>query len=180
MGQPLRVLLLEDSEDDAELLLRELRRGGYDPTAERFASAEALCEALDQKRWDVVISDYVMPGFGGLEALQVFHQRGLDIPFIIVSGHIGEEIAVSAMKAGADDYLMKDRLARLVPAVNRALEDAEIRRAHKRANEALRESEERFRQLAENIGAVFFMFEGVTADSVGNVSYVSPAFEKVW
>jgi PAS domain S-box-containing protein len=180
MGLPLRILLVEDSEDDAELMLRQLRRSGYDPVATRVASAEKMQEALDAGTWDIIISDYVMPGFGGLEALQVFHQRSLDIPFIIVSGHIGEEIAVSAMKAGADDYLMKDRLARLVPAVNRALEDAEIRRAHKRANEALRESEERFRQLAENIGAVFFMFEGVTADSPGKVSYVSPAFHKVW
>src|SRR5689334_3857742 len=179
-GQPLRILLVEDSEDDAELLLVELRRGGYAPVARRVASAEEMKSALEEEPYDFVISDYVMPGFGGLEALALFREKGLQVPFIIVSGHIGEEIAVSAMKAGADDYLMKDRLARLVPAVNRALEDAEIRRAHKRANEALRESEERFRQLAENIGAVFFMFEGVTADSVGNVSYVSPAFEKVW
>ena len=180
MGLPLRILLVEDSEDDAELMLRQLRRSGYDPIATRVASAEKMQEGLSSGTWDIIISDYVMPGFGGLEALQLFHQRSLDIPFIIVSGHIGEEIAVSAMKAGADDYLMKDRLARLVPAVNRALEDAEIRRAHKRANEALRESEERFRQLAENIGAVFFMFEGVTADSPGKVSYVSPAFQKIW
>jgi PAS domain S-box-containing protein len=180
MGLPLRILLVEDSEDDAELMLRQLRRSGYDPVTTRVASAEKMREALSAGTWDIIISDYVMPGFGGLEALQLFHQHSLDIPFIIVSGHIGEEIAVSAMKAGADDYLMKDRLARLVPAVNRALEDAEIRRAHKRANEALRESEERFRQLAENIGAVFFMFEGVTADSPGKVSYVSPAFQKIW
>ncbi len=180
MGLPLRILLVEDSEDDAELILRQLKRSGYDPIPCRVASAETMEAALGDSTWDIVISDYVMPGFGGLEALQLFHQRSLDIPFIIVSGHIGEEIAVSAMKAGADDYLMKDRLARLIPAVNRALEDAEIRRAHKRANEALRESEERFRQLAENIGAVFFMFEGIAADAVRQVSYVSPAFQRVW
>src|SRR5436305_370693 len=165
MGLPLRILLVEDSEDDAELMLRQLQRSGYDPVGRRVASAEEMGEALNDSTWDIVISDYVMPGFGGLEALQIFHQRGLDIPFIIVSGHIGEEIAVSAMKAGADDYLMKDRLARLIPAVNRALEDAEMRRAHQRANEALRESEERFRQLAENIGAVFFMFERTRTES---------------
>src|SRR5881394_539330 len=180
MGLPLRILLVEDSEDDAELMLRQLRRSGYDPMARRVASGEEMEQALKDSTWDIIICDYVMPGFGGVEALQLFHQRSLDIPFIIVSGHIGEEIAVSAMKAGADDYLMKDRLARLVPAVNRALEDAEIRRAHKRANEALRESEERFRQLAENIGAVFFMFEGISAQSPGQVSYVSPAFHKIW
>ena len=179
MGLPLYILLVEDSEDDAELMLRQLRRSGYDPIARRVASAEAMDAALEET-WDIVISDYVMPGFGGLEALKIFHDKGLDIPFIVVSGHIGEEIAVSTMKAGADDYLMKDRLARLVPAVNRALQDAEIRRAHKRANEALRESEERFRQLAENIGAVFFMFEGAGSDSVSHVAYVSPVFRKIW
>src|SRR6184192_2642422 len=123
MGQPLRVLLLEDSEDDAELLLRELRRAGYEPAAERFASADEFTNALDQKRWDVVVSDYVMPGFGGLEALDLFKQRGLDIPFIIVSGHIGEEVAVAALKAGANDYVMKDRLVRLAPAIKRALQE---------------------------------------------------------
>jgi len=180
MGLPLRILLVEDSEDDAELILRQLRRSGYDPVALRVASAEAMDNALKDSTWDIIICDYVMPGFGGLEALELFHQKGLDIPLIVVSGHIGEEIAVSAMKAGADDYLMKDRLGRLVPAVNRALEDAEIRRAHRRANEALRESEERFRQLAENIGAVFFMFERTRTESVGNVSYVSPAFQRIW
>src|SRR6266481_6244370 len=117
-GQSLRILLVEDSEDDAELLLVELRRGGY--------------------------------------------------------------AAVAAMKAGADDYLMKDRLARLVPAIKRALQESEIRRAHQRANVALRDSEERFRQLAENIGAAFFMFEGPDGKRPGALSYVSPGFKRVW
>jgi signal transduction histidine kinase len=148
MGQPLRILLVEDSEEDAELLLLELRRGGYEPVAQRVDSGETMAAALEKQCWDLVISDYVMPGFGGLQALALFHQRGLDLPFIVVSGHIGEEIAVAAMQAGADDYLMKDRLARLVPAIQRALQKAEIRRAHQQANQALRESEERFRQLA--------------------------------
>jgi len=122
MGQPLRVLLLEDSEDDADLLLLQLRRGGYEPAAQRFDSAEAFRAALERKEWDVVISDYVMPGFGGLEALELFKHSGLDIPFIIVSGHIGEEVAVAALKAGAHDYVMKDRLVRLAPAIKRALQ----------------------------------------------------------
>jgi PAS domain S-box-containing protein len=180
MGQPLRMLLVEDSELDAELLLRELRRGGYDVRAQRVASAEAMAGALEQQRWDIVISDYVMPGFSGIEALQLFHDKGLDVPFIVVSGHIGEEIAVAAMQAGADDYLMKDRLARLRPAVARALEQAEIRRAHRRANAALKESEERFRQLAENVGAAFFLFERPDPASSSQLTYVSPAFEKIW
>jgi len=180
MGQPLRILLVEDSEDDAELMLRELRRSGYEVTSERVATAEAMANALERDKWDLVMCDYVLPGFGGLEALALFRRKGFDIPFIVVSGHIGEEIAVAAMQAGADDYLMKDRLARLVPAVRQAVQTAETRRAHQRANEALRDSEERFRQLAENIGAVFFMFERPSADSAGFISYVSPAFEKIW
>src|SRR6266436_1601078 len=179
-GQSLRILLVEDSEDDAELLLVELRRGGYAPVARRVAGADEMGTALDEEQFDVVISDYVMPGFGGLEALALFRERGLQIPFIVVSGHIGEEMAVAAMKAGADDYLMKDRLARLVPAIKRALQESEIRRAHQRANVALRDSEERFRQLAENIGAAFFMFEGPDGKRPGALSYVSPGFKRVW
>jgi two-component system, NarL family, sensor histidine kinase UhpB len=179
MGQPLSILVLEDSKDDAELLLREIRRGGYDPDYERVDSAAAMTEALERRPWDLVISDYVMPGFGGHEALALFQQKGLDVPFIVVSGHIGEDIAVAAMQAGADDYLMKDRLARLVPAIKRARQQADTRRAHRRANQALSDSEERFRQLAENIGAVFFMFERPNGGP-GAISYVSPAYEKVW
>ncbi len=180
MGRPLRILLAEDSVDDAELLLREIRRGGFDPVCHRVASAEEMSEALIQERWDLILSDYVMPGFGGLEALELFQQKGLDTPFIILSGHIGEELAVAAMKAGASDYIMKDRMARLVPAIERALQEADIRRAHDRANAAFRESEEKFRQLAENIGAVFFMFENPTRTHPGKLSYVSPAYEKLW
>src|SRR3569832_1552193 len=104
MGQALRILLIEDSEDDAELLLRELRRAGYVPSAKRVASAAEVTTALDSESWDLIISDYVMPGFDGLEALALYRERWLDVPFIVVSGHIGEEIAVSAMQAGADDF----------------------------------------------------------------------------
>jgi PAS domain S-box-containing protein len=180
MGKPLRILVVEDSEEDAFLLLRQLRVGGFEPISERVASAEAMIDALDRGPWDLVISDYVLPGFGGLEALALYHARGLDAPFIVVSGHIGEDIAVAAMKAGADDYLMKDRLARLVPAIERALAQAEIRRAHRRSDEALRASDERFRQLAENVGVAFFMFERPTSEGPGSLSYVSPAYHAIW
>src|SRR4051812_32732812 len=111
MAQTLRILLIEDSEDDAELVLRSVRLGGYEPVAECVSSAEEVRAALDKGSWDLVISDYVMPGFGGLEALQLFKERGVEVPFIIVSGHIGEEVAVASLKAGANDYVMKDRLA---------------------------------------------------------------------
>ncbi len=148
MAQPLRILLVEDSEDDADLLLRQLRKGGYEPSSRRVASEQQMTAVLGEEPWDIIISDYVMPGFGGLEALALFRERGLDIPFIVVSGHIGEELAVAAMQAGADDYLMKDRLARLVPAVDRALRQAAIRRARKQAEEQLAASE---RQLREKV-----------------------------
>jgi PAS domain S-box-containing protein len=180
MGQPLRILIVEDSQEDTDLLMRELRRAGYDISFQRVDSAETMAQALESESWDIVISDYVIPGFGGLEALALIQERGLSVPFMVVSGHIGEDIAVATIKAGADDYLMKDRLARLVPAIERALAQAEIRMAHKRANEALCESEQRFRQLAENIAAVFFMFEQPTDVSPGSISYVSPAFERIW
>jgi len=151
MGQPLQILLIEDSEDDAELVLRSIRLGGYEHVAERISSAEELRAALEHKSWDLVISDYVMPGFGGLEALELFKQRGMDVPFIIVSGHIGEEVAVASLKAGANDYVMKDRLARLAPAIQRALQETRIARAHKLANEALRENEARLRKTVEEL-----------------------------
>jgi nitrate/nitrite-specific signal transduction histidine kinase/CheY-like chemotaxis protein len=151
MDRALRLLLIEDSEDDAEFVLRSLRFGGYEPVAERVSSAEEVNAALERGGWDLVISDYVMPGFGGLEALELCKKKGLDVPFIIVSGHIGEEVAVASLKAGANDYVMKDRLARLAPAVQRALQETRIARAHKLANEALRENEARLRKTVEEL-----------------------------
>src|SRR5215813_3971332 len=98
MAQTLNILLIEDSEDDAELVLHSVRLGGYEPIVERVSSAAEVRAALERKTWDVVICDYVMPGFGGLEALELFKQSRLDIPFVVVSGHIGEEVAVAALK----------------------------------------------------------------------------------
>src|SRR5689334_13368808 len=136
--------------------------------------------ALDRHQWDLIISDYVIPGFGGLEALRLAKERGLDLPFIIVSGQIGEDAAVAAMKAGAHDYVMKDSLVRLAPAIGRELQDAEVRRARRQAREALRESEERFRQLAENIDAAFFMHDWSAEEGLGKLTFISPAFETIW
>jgi len=140
VSQALRLLLIEDSEDDALLLLRALRKGGYDMIVERVDTPEGVRGALDRHQWDLVISDYVIPGFGGLEALKLVQEKGLDVPFIIVSGQIGEDAAVAAMKAGAHDYVMKDSLVRLVPAIGRELQEAEVRRARRQAREALAES----------------------------------------
>ncbi|RPI99482.1 MAG: response regulator, partial [Chloroflexi bacterium] len=129
MSLPLRVLIIEDSEDDALLLLRELRRGGFDPTYQRVETAEAMQEALYYQAWDLIVCDYAMPHFNGLEALRLFRETGKDTPFLVVSGTIGEDIAVNTMLAGARDYIMKDRLSRLVPAVQRELHEAQERHA---------------------------------------------------
>src|SRR5438309_8266928 len=135
MGKPLRVLMVEDSEDDARLMLRELRGAGYDLTHERVDTGAALEAALDRHPWDLVIGDYSMPHFSGTAALAILRERGLDIPYICVSGTITEELAVAAMKAGANDYVTKGQLKRLLPAIERELREAQAR-ATLRATEA--------------------------------------------
>src|SRR5260370_34678129 len=132
MSVPLQVLLIEDSEDDAALLLLELRRGGYDTTHERVDTPAALSAALDTQKWDIVISDHSMPYFSGGEALQLLRQRESEVPFIFVSGTMGEEAAVAALKNSAQDYLMKRNLKRLGPAVPHELPEGEERRESKR------------------------------------------------
>jgi signal transduction histidine kinase len=155
MNQELRVLIVEDSEDDTLLLLRELRKGGYEPVWERVETPEAMTATLAKGPWDMVVSDYVMPRFSGLAALDVLKQSGQDLPFIIVSGNIGEDIAVNAMKAGAHDYILKGNLTRLVPAVERELREAEVRRERRRAEEALQryheELEQKVRERTEEL-----------------------------
>src|ERR671927_720640 len=144
MGAPLTVLLVEDSEDDALLLVRTLRRGGYDPTWERVDTARAMETALDERSWDLVVSDHSMPAFSSSAALRLLRRKGFeDLPFIIVSGQIGEDTAVAAMKSGAHDYLMKDNLARLNSAIERELREADVRRERRKA-------EEKYRSIFEN------------------------------
>jgi len=147
MGKPLRVLIVEDSEDDALLLVFELRRGDYAPVSRRVETAEAMRRALEEEEWDLVISDYVLPGFTGLEALQVLRESGRDIPFIIVSGKIGEDTAVGAMKEGASDYLIKGNTSRLIPAIEREMQEAQVRRQKREAEAALVRSERRYKRL---------------------------------
>jgi PAS domain S-box-containing protein len=136
MIRKLSTLIVEDSEADAELIVRELQDGGFDPVWERVETQPAMIAALDRGKWDIVISDYSMPQFGGDAALALLQQRELDIPFISVSGTMGEDVAVAMMKAGAHDYVMKDDLKRLVPAVERELEAASVRRERRRAEES--------------------------------------------
>jgi CheY-like chemotaxis protein len=137
MNELLNVLLVEDSESDAALVVRTLRRAGYDVREERVETADGMRSALDRQLWDLVICDYHMPEFTAQAALALVQQTGLDLPFIVVSGAMGEDVAVAMMKAGAHDYLMKDKLARLAPAVARELRDAQTRRERKQAAEAL-------------------------------------------
>ncbi|MDZ4339326.1 MAG: ATP-binding protein [candidate division NC10 bacterium] len=150
MDTPLRLLIIEDSEDDALLLVRELRRAGHDVTFQRVETAEAMVAALNDQTWDLVISDHSMPHFNGMAALEILRKSDLDLPFLFVSGTLGEDAAVAAMKAGAHDYIMKGNLMRLVPAIERELREAGVRRDHRRAEEALRKAERRFRGLVES------------------------------
>ncbi len=137
MGMPLRVLVVEDSENDALLTIGELRRGGLDPESQRVETADAMRSALEGNSWDVIISDHQLPRFSGMDALEIRNELCPDIPFIIVSGTIGEDVAVAAMKKGANDYLLKGNLKRLVVAVEREIRDAAERQARKKAEVAL-------------------------------------------
>jgi len=131
VNKEIHVLLVEDSEDDAFFLICELKRGGYEPVYRRVDTSKAMEEELEEKDWDIVIADYVVPGFSGLSALELLKERGLDIPVIIVSGVMGEDMAVEAMRGGAQDYIVKNNLARLLPAVERELEDAKRRKTRR-------------------------------------------------
>lgn len=175
MSRPLRVLIIEDSEDDVLFLLRELRRGGYDTSYERVDTGAAMEAALDRKEWDLVLSDHSMPSFSSSAALELLNKRGIDLPFIIVSGQIGEGTAVTAMRAGAHDYIMKDNLARLNTAIARELREAESRRERRRAEEELKVSETRFRLMIEQSPLSIQIFS-----PEGRTLRVNRAWEELW
>jgi diguanylate cyclase (GGDEF)-like protein/PAS domain S-box-containing protein len=159
VNKPIKVLVVEDSEDDAMLVLRALRRGGFDPTSQRVQTAADLEESLRKEHWDAVISDFQMPSFTGMDALKICRSIGHDIPFILISGTIGEETAVAAMKAGASDYVMKTNLARLAPALERELTEVQVRLDGERAQAALHESERRFSDMLSNVKLVSLMLD---------------------
>ncbi len=138
MGKPLNILLVEDSEDDAALVVMELRRGGYEPVVERVDTFTAMNVALDRQGWDIIIADYSMPQFSGLAALALVQKRGLDLPFILMSGTVGEDLAVEAMRAGAHDYIMKSNRQRLIVAIERELREAKTRQDRKQAEEMVK------------------------------------------
>ena len=124
----LRVLILEDNEDDFEMVIRQLKRGGYQVDAIRVESESSFRKALQDEKIDLILCDYLLPAFNAESALQIFRQENIDVPFIVLSGVIGEETAVKMIKAGAHDYLLKDKLTRLNSAVERELRAAEVRR----------------------------------------------------
>ncbi len=162
MTQLLRSLIIEDSEADAIFVVRELTRGGYELEHERVDTRADLQHALDSSQWDLIIADYSLPGFNGVEALEDVHARNIDIPFIIVSGTIGEDIAVNAMKAGAHDYIIKGNLARLVPAVTRELRDAQIRRSKREMEEQLRATSLLLAKTFDSLSEAVFVLDPIS------------------
>jgi len=164
MGQPLRVLIVEDCENDALLVERALARGGYSPEVARVETAEDMEAALDAREWDVILSDYALPYFNAPDALRLVQTRELDVPFIMVSGAVSGRTAVAIMRLGARDYIMKDNLTRLVPAVRRELREAQQRRQRRRAEEALRESEENYRAIFDAANDAIFVHDIQTGE----------------
>ncbi len=171
MAKPLRALIVEDSEDDTRLMVRALEKGGYDLEAQRVETPEAMRAALAEKTWDAVLADYTLPRFSGLAALKLFQETGIDLPFIIVSGTIGEETAVKAMKAGAHDYVMKNNLPRLIPVIEREMREALIRRERQQAEKSRQQSEARLRYLISSCPAVIYTAK--PADDY-SITFVSP------
>ncbi len=146
----LKVLIVEDSKIEAKFIANLLKKNGYNVIHERVETSDEMQKALVERKWDIIISDYQMPDFDGMRALKLFQEYDLDIPFILVSGKIGEEMAVDLMKMGAHDYIMKGNTARLVPAIKAHLEEAANRRENKRLESALKESEAQYRGFFEH------------------------------
>jgi PAS domain S-box-containing protein len=175
MPKPLRILIIEDSEDDTVLLVRQLRRDGYEPVYERVENADEMNRALDDGDWDVVITDYILPEFSGLDALKLLHEKKPGIPCIVMSGKITDETAVAAMKAGARDYVMKDNLKRLGPTIARELDEVLVRRQRAEAEQKLEASQTNFRNiLLHNADAVLIIDKNQT------VRFLNPAAEKLF
>ena len=169
MGRFLKVLLIEDSEDDAQLVLLELRRGGFEPEYFRVETADEFREALTKDQWDMVLSDHNLPQFNAPSALAIFNEIGIDIPFIIMSGAVRAADVVDLLKAGAHDFLEKNDLARLVPAIERELREVKVRQRQREAEETLRKLSSAVEQSPSTV---------IITDDKGLIEYVNPKFEK--
>ena len=159
MINKVRILLSEDSEGDALLIERVLRKGGLNSTIKRVSTSDEVRMALDDGKWDAILCDYMMPNFSIKDAMEEIGGRGIDLPFIIVSGTISDEVAVEMMRAGAHDYLTKNNLSRLVPAIEREIVEAVHRRKRQIAEVALRESERKHRMLVESLTDIVFVLD---------------------
>jgi len=157
MDKPIRLLIVEDSEDDAFLLVRQLKKSGYSPTYKQVDTADDMSNALNSQSWDAILCDYSMPNFSMFAALDIYKEKRLDLPFIIVSGAITDETAVAAMRAGAHDYIIKDNLARLGPAIDRELRETKIRHERRQAEFQFKKSEEKYRTLFEESRDAIFI-----------------------
>lgn len=166
MSTTVKVLIIEDSEDDALLEIRALKKGGFAPVYERVETAAELAKALAEQTWDVIFCDYSLPHFDAIQAIAVYKETNVDIPFIVISGAVGEETAVECLRLGAHDYIMKGNLSRLVPAMKREIIEAAVRREHKLTEEKLRKSEEKYRNILESIDEGYF-----EVDLAGNVTF---------
>ncbi|HSL42728.1 MAG TPA: response regulator [Anaerolineales bacterium] len=169
INQRLRVLVIEDSQDDTHLVIHTLERAGYKVEFERVETKPDMQAALAKRTWDIILSDYSMPRFSAMAALETLETSGLDLPFIVISGTIGEETAIAALKAGAHDFLLKGRLARLVPAIERELREAEIRRSH-------REAQSRYQLLVERLPVIVYLSP---VEKITHTIYVSPQIETI-
>lgn len=167
--QALNVLIVEDSANDTELILLEIKRGGYVVHSERVETKADMQSALSRQPWDIILSDYSMPRFSAMAALETLKASGLDIPFLVISGTVGEETAVAALKSGAHDFLVKDKLARLIPAIERELRDAEARRSR-------REAESRYQLLVERLPIIVYVSP---AGNIQSTTYVSPQIQSI-
>ena len=156
---PLQVLMIEDNETDAFLTTATLRRAGFNLAPTRVDSEADLRAALEKQPWDIILCDFTIPGFGGREALGIAKEQAADTPFIFVSGTIGEEAVAEAMRSGAQDYVMKDRLKRLAPAIARELHGAAVRREARQADRWMRESEHKYRQLFDALHEAIFVID---------------------